>query len=151
MVTDDWDGQAGAPTAREHLGAAAFRDAVYVVAGRTGGLDTNLDAVERFDTGPERWSELAAIPTARGGLAAAATDNGFVVAAGGEEPEGTFDEVEAFDVEAGRWRELPSMPTARHGLGVVAVGSVVYVLAGGPEPGLAFSDANEAIDLAPLR
>jgi hypothetical protein len=73
-----------------------------------------------------------------------------VVAAGGE-AESTFDEAEAFDVEEGTWRSLPLMPTARHGLGVVAVGNVVYVIAGGPTPGFDFSDANEAIDLTPLR
>jgi hypothetical protein len=90
------------------------------------------------------------MPTPRGGLAAAATENGFVVAPGGE-AETTFEEAEAYDVEAGTWVSLPPLPTPRHGLGVVAVGTTIHVVAGGPEPGLAFSDAHEAIDLAPLR
>ncbi|MDQ3941419.1 MAG: hypothetical protein M3238_08725 [Actinomycetota bacterium] len=151
LDTRRWSLRKGLPTPRQHLGAAGARRRVWVVAGRTGGLDTNMDRVERFSPRHRRWKRVPDIPTARGGLAAAATRNGFVVAAGGEEPNGTFDEVEAFDIPRGRWRALPDMPTARHGLGVVAVGNIIYVLAGGPQPGLTFSAANEAIDLTPLR
>jgi Ca2+-binding RTX toxin-like protein len=93
------------------------------------------------------------MPTARGGLAAAATANGFVVAPGGEElaPGGTtFPEVEAFDVNRQRWISLPSMPSPRHGLGVVGIGQTIYTLAGGPQPALTFSNTVEAIDLTGL-
>ncbi len=149
--TNTWGTRRGMPTAREHLGVAGYRGRVFAVAGRTSGISTNLDVAERFNPIRRRWRSLPNVPTARGGLAAAATTNGFIVAAGGEANEGTFDEVEAFDVQSGRWRSLPPMPTARHGLGVVAVGTVIYVLAGGHQPGLTFSDANESLDLAPLR
>jgi hypothetical protein len=90
------------------------------------------------------------MPSARGGIAAAASGNGFVLAAGGE-ADRAFDAIEAFDIDSNRWLVLPPMPTARHGLGVAAVGSTVYVIAGGPRPGFAFSDATESIDLAGLR
>jgi non-specific serine/threonine protein kinase len=120
---------------------------VYVVGGRTGGIGSNLDAAEAYDPVTSSWAVLPALPTPRGGMAATATSNGLVVAAGGEAAE-TFAEVEAFDVASGRWLTLPPLPTPRHGLGVAAAGTVVYTLAGGPEPGYAFSDANEAIDLA---
>jgi hypothetical protein len=119
---------------------------VYVVGGRVGGIGTNLDAAEAFDPAAGRWSRLAPLPTARGGLAATATAAGLVVAVGGE-AAATFPEAEALDTRTGRWRSLPPLPTPRHGLGVVAVGEVVYVLAGGPRPGLHTSAANEAIDL----
>jgi hypothetical protein len=74
------------------------------------------------------------MPTARGGIAAAAAAKGYVVAAGGE-AEATFGEAEAYDIQAGLWLSLPEMPTPRHGLGVVAVGSVVYAIPGEPSPG----------------
>jgi hypothetical protein len=90
------------------------------------------------------------MPTARGGIAAAAVAGGFVVAAGGE-AEATFDEVEAYDVDGQRWLSLPAMPTPRHGLGVVAVGALLYTIAGGPTPGLSVSDAVEVLDLSTLR
>lgn len=144
-----WTSTTGPRTRREHLGVAGFGGRLYVVGGRTGGIGSNLGAAEAYDPGTSEWTKLPDLPTPRGGIAAAATSNGFVVAAGGE-AERTFAEAEAFDVERGRWISLPPMPTARHGLGVVAVGTVVYVIAGGPEPGFSFSNANEAIDLAPL-
>jgi N-acetylneuraminic acid mutarotase len=120
---------------------------VYVVGGRVGGLGGNLAAAEALDPASGRWSALADLPTARGGLAATATAGGQVVAVGGE-ATATFPEAEALDVASGRWRSLPPLPTPRHGLGVVAVGDTVYVLAGGPRPGLHTSSANEAIDLS---
>jgi hypothetical protein len=89
------------------------------------------------------------MPTARGGISAAATSNGYVVAVGGEADD-TFDDAEAYDVERDRWLRLPPMPTARHGLGSAAAGTVLYVMAGGTTPGFSFSAANESLDLGDL-
>jgi non-specific serine/threonine protein kinase len=145
-----WSKAAGVPTMREHLGVASDGNRVFVVGGRAVGVANIMNFAEAFDIASGKWSKLPAMPTARGGLAAGATTNGFIVAAGGEE-QATFEEAEAFDVQEGKWISLPPLPTARHGLGVVGVGTVVYVISGGPTPGFAFSNANEAIDLASLR
>lgn len=150
-ATRKWATRKGVPTPRQHLGVVGARRRVWVVAGREHGFDTNMDRVESYSVISRRWKRLPNIPTARGGLEAAATSNGFVVAAGGEGTNGTFDEVEVFDIPNGRWRSLPPMPTARHGIGIVAIGTTVYVVAGGPQPGLTYSDANEALDLSSLR
>lgn len=116
---ESWAVAPGLTVPRQHLGVTALGGFVYAVGGRTGGVSTNLDYVERFD---------------------------LVVAVGGE-AEATFSEVEAFDVSARRWRTLPELPTPRHGLGVVTSGSKLYVVAGGVEPGLTFSSAVEVLDL----
>ena len=150
VASERWSVAPGLPTPREHLGVTSFGDRVYAVGGRTGGIGTNLAAAEVFDPTRGEWRRLAEMPSARGGIAAAATSNGFIVAPGGE-ADRAFDTVEAFDVRAGRWVVLPPMPTPRHGLGVAAVGTVLHVIAGGPTPGFAFSAANEALDLAPLQ
>jgi N-acetylneuraminic acid mutarotase len=148
-VKDSWNRRRIVTMPRQHLGAAGARGRVFVVGGRMHGLDTNTGRTDRYSPKARKWTEADEMPTPRGGLAATSS-LGFVVAAGGEAEE-TFDEVEAYDVDKGRWRQLPDMPTARHGLGVVAIGSVIYVLAGGPQPGLTYSDANESLDLAPIR
>lgn len=135
------------PTPREHLGVAAPGGVLTTVAGRTGGIGSNLTVVERYDPDAQRWEPLPDLPTARGGLAASATDSGRLVAVGGEEQAATFAEAEVFDPAAQVWGALPPLPTPRHGLGVVAVRNTVHVLAGGPEPGYSFSGAHEAIDL----
>lgn len=146
-----WASAPGLSIPREHLGVASLADLVYAVGGRAGGLDGNLAAAEAFDPASGVWTTLPEMPTARGGLSAAGTDNLFVIAVGGEGPAGTFEEVEAFDVLAREWVSLPPLPTPRHGLGVAAVGEVLYAIAGGRIPRLSVSDVNEAIDLRSLR
>jgi N-acetylneuraminic acid mutarotase len=138
-----WSTAEGVPTQREHLGVATDGRKLYVVGGRP----PNTDVLEAFDPVAGEWERLPDMPTARGGLAAAGTDDGLIVAAGGE-ADATFPEVEAYNVREDRWVILEDLPTPRHGLGVVAVGNTVYVVAGGPQPGFAFSGANEALDLS---
>jgi N-acetylneuraminic acid mutarotase len=134
------------PRPREHLAAAALGDRVYAVAGRTGGLDSNLDVVEAFDPRSGRWRAVPPVPGTRGGTAAAASA-GRLVSAGGEEPGGTISAVYAYSPSTRRWRQLPRMRTSRHGLGLVGWRGRVYALAGGPQPGLTVSGANEVLTL----
>lgn len=110
-ATRTWTDQEGPPTDREHLGVAGHDGELFVVGGRT---VSDLDAAEALDVAAGSWRELAPMPTARGGSAAAATSNGFVVSAGGE-ADATFDEAEAYDVRAGQWLALP--PCRRHAMG----------------------------------
>ncbi len=136
------------PRPREHLGAAAVGGVVYAVAGRTGGLDTNLDIVEAYDAGANRWRAIPRVPGRRGGTAAAAV-SGRLVSAGGEEPGGTIRTVFAYNPGTRRWTSLPSFPRPRHGLGLVGYRGRAYALAGGPEPGLTVSGSNQVLRLRP--
>jgi N-acetylneuraminic acid mutarotase len=138
-----WSTVAG-PRPREHLGAAALAGVVYAVAGRTGGLDTNLDVVEAYDPGANRWRAVPRVPSARGGTAAAAVA-GRLVSAGGEEPGGTIRTVFAYNPGTRRWSRLASLPRPRHGLGLVGYRGRVYALAGGPRPGLTVSSSNQVL------
>jgi len=135
------------PRPREHLGTAALGGLVYAVAGRTGGLDTNLDVVEAFDPRGARWRALPPVPGKRGGTAAAAVA-GQLLSVGGEEPGGTIDTVYAYSPRTRRWRRLSRLRTPRHGLGLVGWRGSAYALAGGPEPGLTVTGANEVLALA---
>ena len=132
------------PTAREHLGVAAYRGVVYAVGGRTAGLDTNLLHFESYRPGERAWRRLAPVPDSRGGTGAAA-HAGVVLSAGGEEPGGTIAEVLAYRIAERRWVQLADLPTPRHGVGVAALGGRVFVIGGGREPGLTVSAANEAL------
>ena len=136
------------PRPREHLGAAALDGLVYAVAGRTGGLDTNLDVVEAFDPRRGRWRAIPRVPGKRGGTAAAAVA-GSLISAGGEEPTGTIPTVYAYSPVTRRWRELPRLRTSRHGIGLVGWRGRAYALAGGPKPGLTVSGANEVLRVGP--
>jgi N-acetylneuraminic acid mutarotase len=134
------------PTPREHLAVTALGGRVYAVAGRLGGIDTNLARLESFGPGARRWLNLPPVPHPRGGTGAAAVGN-EIVSIGGEEPGGTIRSVYAYNVGSREWRRLDDLPSPRHGLGVAAVGGRVYAIAGGDEPGLFVSDANEFLRL----
>jgi N-acetylneuraminic acid mutarotase len=140
-----WSVIAG-PRPREHLGAAALGGLVYAVAGRTSGIDTNLDVVEAYDAAGNRWRAIPRVPGARGGTGAAAVA-GRLVSAGGEEPGGTIRTVFAYSPATGRWARLPSLPRPRHGLGLVGYRGRVFALAGGPQPGLTVSSSNQVLRL----
>jgi Kelch motif len=133
-------------TAREHLATAADGQGnVWFMAGRTGGLSTNLADVDLV--AGDRVARVGAVPTARGGVAGfhAPGRGGCVV--GGEQPAGTFGHVECVGAD-GSTTTLPSLGMARHGLGAVVVDGVAYVVLGGPEPGLSVSNSIEALSVA---
>ncbi len=135
------------PTPREHLAVATTRGRVYAIAGRTAGLTTNLDLVESWAPGEQRWRREAPVPETRGGTGAAAVGR-TIVSVGGEAMTGTIRTVYAYDVIRRSWRRLPDLPTPRHGLGVAAYRGSVYVIGGGPQPGLFVSDANESLAIS---
>lgn len=134
------------PVPREHLAVTATGGRVYALAGRTGGLDTNVRTLESWRPGERRWTRHRPIPRSRGGTGAAAVGR-TIVSVGGEEPGGTIRTVYAFDTRTGRWRRLADLPSPRHGLGVAAFNRRVYAIAGGPRPGLTTSGANEYLTL----
>jgi N-acetylneuraminic acid mutarotase len=142
-----WSVVAG-PRPREHLGAAALGGLVYAVAGRTGGLDTNLDIVEAYEPAANRWRGVPRVPGTRGGTAAAAVA-GRMVSAGGEAPDGTIRTVYAYDPGTRRWSSLPSLSQPRHGLGLVGYRGRAFALAGGPRPGLSVSGSNQVLRVGP--
>jgi N-acetylneuraminic acid mutarotase len=132
------------PRPREHLAAASVDGRVYAIAGRLGGLNSNLTTVQSIRAGGRAWRNEPPVPQARGGTGAAAV-GGRIVSVGGEAPGGTIERVYRFDPSTRRWSRLPDLPTPRHGLGVAALNGRVYVLAGGPQPGLFVSNANEVL------
>jgi N-acetylneuraminic acid mutarotase len=138
------------PTPREHLGVTAARGAVYVVAGRTAGFDSNLRLVEVYVPSRRAWAKLPDVPSPRGGTGAT-TASSSIVSVGGEANEGTIRSVYRFDLATRRWRRLADMRTPRHGLAVVGFRGRVYAIAGGPTPGFSVSGANEYLTLGRVR
>ncbi|HTJ75942.1 MAG TPA: kelch repeat-containing protein [Acidimicrobiales bacterium] len=139
-----WHDAEPVPTRRDHLAAVSDGRSVFAVGGRFLSPGATSGALERFDPAANAWERLPAMPTARGGLAAAMV-GGRIVAAGGEDPTGTFAQVEAFDVAAGAWSSLAPLSTPRHGLAVERVGNQVLALVGGTAYGVAPSKVAEAL------
>ncbi len=145
--TDGWRPAPPMSMAREHTAAATAGGRVYAIAGRSGGIDTNVVAVESFDPAAFNggWRKEPALAVPRGGIAAATVGDTICVA-GGEEPTGTIASVEC--LLDGAWRAVGDLAEPRHGLGVVAGDDGrIHVLAGGPQPGLFVSIAHEILQI----
>lgn len=141
-----WEPEAALPAPRDHLGAAAVGEELFVVGGRELSLDRNTARMDVWDGATRAWRRGPDMPTPRGGLAAAVW-RGLVFAVGGEQPSGTFDEVEFYDPRQDEWGTAPKLPTPRHGLAAAGARSRwLVVVGGGPEPGLSVSDATELLE-----
>jgi len=96
--------------------------------------------VEAYDPANDRWTKRSAMPSRRGGLAAAVLD-GAIHVIGGETRGSVFANHEVYDPATDRWTTAPPLPVARHGLAAAVVGGKLYVIGGGPEAGFSQTDA----------
>ncbi len=78
---------------------------------------------------PPRWKELAAMPTARSGLAVASQED-QIYAIGGETEVGVTSVVERFDLVTNTWIGVSSKPTAVTDVSAAVVGGRIYVPGG---------------------
>lgn len=80
-----------------------------------------LRSVEAYNARTNRWTVMALMPVARGGLAAQPSDGGrFITVAGGFDGRGhALKTVEQYNVATNTWTTLPPMPAARGGLSLV--------------------------------
>lgn len=145
LTADEWTSLGQLSQAREHLAAAGDGSGrVWFLAGRTGGLDTNVGTVDLVEGDEIR--ALGQVPTPRGGVAAFWAPATGACVVGGEQPHGTFADVECIDAD-GTVTVLPPLNVARHGLGATVVGDLAYVVLGGREPGLSASGVTEGLRL----
>jgi len=142
LVSDANDWAPGPPLtqAREHTAAMVFNGRAYAIAGRVGGLQTNLTSVESWRPGEREWREEPNVDDPRSGTAASA---GCV--AGGEETERTIATIEC--LAGDRWQTRFRLREPRHGLAAVVVAGYLHLIAGGPSPGLSVSSAHEIFAL----
>jgi N-acetylneuraminic acid mutarotase len=128
---------------REHLAAASIGTTIYVVGGRVAPFPyENYDALDAYDTVTRIWTQLPGMPTACGGLGAAALD-GKLYAIGGEFPS-VYAQVEEYDPTTQAWRRMKDMLTPRHGVAAVTVNGWIHVVGGGRRLGTLGTTANEA-------
>jgi non-specific serine/threonine protein kinase len=122
------------PTAREHLVGGVVDGHFYAISGRNVSITAVTARVDRYDPVTDGWTEVAAVPTGRGGLAAATVDSRIVVI-GGEGnsavASGVFPNVDVYETTTDSWSALDAMPTPRHGMGAAAIGNQVIVPGGG--------------------
>ncbi|KAK3368504.1 kelch domain-containing protein [Podospora didyma] len=127
------------PAPRDHVGGAVVGDTFYVLGGRDHGQTNVRDTVfslELRTMGKGGWkTKSGRMPTARGGVAAAAVGTKVYTFGGEGNPapgsNGVFNQTEAYDTETDTWERLAPMELPRHGTSAAAIGGRVYIPGGG--------------------
>jgi len=129
-TTNEWQARAPLPVATHHTAAAVAGGKLYVVGGYTGGRVrwTASQATFEYDPARDSWATRAAMPTPRGGLAAAAL--GERIHALGGTGDGVTNAHEVYDPASDRWSVANPMPTARDHLAAVTFQGRVWALGG---------------------
>jgi len=78
---------------------------------------------------PQRWQELADLPTARSGLAVAVYEN-QIYAIGGEMAQGVTGVMEQYDVATDTWITLTSKPVPVADVNAAVIGGKIYIPGG---------------------
>jgi hypothetical protein len=148
------------PTARSGLGAATAPcpqgvkgTCVYAVGGFVPNPNGTA-AVEAYSPRSNSWMTVPSMPTARGGVAAAAVPcpqglgGTCVDAVGGFDGSNILGTLEAYSPKSNSWTTLPSMPTARLRLAAAAApcppgvkGTCLFAVGGQSGVGLRFFEA----------
>jgi N-acetylneuraminic acid mutarotase len=135
------------PAARDHVGGAVVGTKFYVLGGRDSGLTNTRDTVFNLDMTSlsSGWTiSPAKMPTARGGLSAAAVGT-KIFTFGGEgnraSQTGVFNHTEVYDTVKDEWTSLPSMRVPRHGTSAAEAGGRIYIPGGGIVQGVGATDA----------
>lgn len=142
-VSDTWEVLPVMPELREHCLAAGIDGKVYIVSGRSGGIQGLEVESWSYDPATETYEERAPIPTPRGG-AAGGVLGGRIFVLGGEgnanDPERVFHEVEAYDPQTDTWESFPEMLIARHGYAGAVLGDRLYLPGGATREGFGATD-----------
>lgn len=146
-----WEELPELPLPLDHLAAGVIDGKLYVVGGRSNGIQNVAASTFAFDPRTLEWTGRAPMPTARAGFAAAVVDGRFVVAGGegnARDDSGVFSQVEAYDPVTDAWNLLVDMRTPRHGMGAAAWDGAMYVPGGADRQGFSAVDVHERFVLA---
>jgi Kelch motif len=135
--TQQWTETARVADARDHAGATAFDDQIYVVGGRD--LHGNaLARLDRYEPATNRWNRLPDPPFATSGISLTRVGD-VLYAAGGESPSesSVMGEGWAYSPAEGRWRRLAPLPRPLHGYASAVARGRLYIIGGSTCPGYA--------------
>ncbi len=137
VAADSWEvGLPELPEVTDHGAGVAVGvpgGVLLAIGGRAGAIGSHRTTVYAYDPVQRAWSARQAMPTSRGGAAAALVGTRVIVAGGegnGAVGSGVFATVEAYDPVADRWSALPDMTTPRHGTGAASLDGRFYMPGG---------------------
>jgi N-acetylneuraminic acid mutarotase len=130
--TGEWQGTADLPIPLRGFGVAAYRGALFVVAGisQQGVQEVVVDGVYRYDVAARKWDPLNDFPApvANHGLVVVA-DTLFAVG-GASAGAVALPSLWAYDPDSDAWSTRPPMPEGRHSFAAVSAGGRILVVGG---------------------
>jgi hypothetical protein len=137
-----WQAAANLPRPRNHMAGVALNGKVYAIGGQLTYKEgsANQNWVDVYDPATNKWSQGAAMPTARGHISASTFIwNGGIVVIGGSINGGgsglATDKVERYDPQTNTWTTLPPIPGKRKTPVADAINGRIIVSNGGtPDP-----------------
>jgi N-acetylneuraminic acid mutarotase len=146
-ATGTWTKKKPMPVPAHHLALTSYGDRVYLFGGfkypEKGAGWQALDNAWEYDPAGDNWKALKAMPTKRGGAAAAALNGKFYVIGGAAPAKGSTPEtieakrrhdilaqVEEYDLKTDSWRVRAPLPTPRAEPVAATVTGKIYVIGG---------------------
>jgi N-acetylneuraminic acid mutarotase len=131
-ATDRWTTKAPMPVGLHHTGVGVSGGRLYVIGGyRQSGLSVwqPVATVYAYDPAADRWTERAAMPTARGALSVT-EHGGMLYAIGGYDGKANSAAVEVYDPAGNVWGSKAPLPTPRDHLAAATVAGKLYAIGG---------------------
>jgi N-acetylneuraminic acid mutarotase len=130
---NSWTQLADMPTAYpavENPAVAVYNNKLYVFGGATAAFSGAVDKTAVYDPITNSWTELPAMPTARGG-ATAQTIGDLIYVAGGMNADGeSVATLEIYNPATNTWSSGPDLSLARDNAGSAAIAGKMYVFGG---------------------
>jgi large repetitive protein len=134
-ATGTWRQLPDMPLTRDHFHAQVVNGKFYALGGRNKLIGSTRAKNAVYDFSAGTWTtNIASIPTPRGGVASAVVGSEILVI-GGEGGGQAWNTVEAYNTTTDSWRTLEPMPTARHGIQAVNWNGGIYIAAGNTSQG----------------
>ena len=129
---DRWNSKAPMPVGLHHVGIGVVGGRLYVIGGyQQSGLSVwrPVATLYAYDPAADVWTELPAMPTARGALSVTVHE-GKLYAIGGYDGKGNSAAVEVYDPVRNAWSTRAALPTPRDHLATATAAGKVYAIGG---------------------
>jgi N-acetylneuraminic acid mutarotase len=129
--TNSWSQGANLPgEAVENTAAVALNGKIYVFGGSTAPFSGAVSNAAVYDPSADTWTQLADMPTARGGVTAQAVNGQIYVMGGMSDLGASLDVVEVYNPAANAWQAAPSLIYVRDNSGSALLDGKIYVFGG---------------------
>lgn len=123
-----WETKAALASPRFGHATTVYENQIFVIGGET--TDGIVALTERYNPETDRWTSMAAKPTAATDIQAAVLGGKIYVPGGRIAPGEVTDLLEIFDPQTNTWEQGPSLPLRVSGYALIAFEGKLYLFGG---------------------